>query len=155
MGANYSLDLDNGGEMVFAVAYNYTEGLSQNSCYYVVNNKARGTSSDVYGFTRENGGLIISDPSATGDLTEPPFDNCPDTDDPEQLNARLAYNSPDRDWSVAAFITNATNWTPRHRGGEPGGLGSQLASDFSDGSPSWGRTQEPRMYGVEFRYIYH
>jgi hypothetical protein len=53
---------------------------------------------------------------------------------------------------VAAFVTNATNWTPKHRGGEPGGLGGELASNFSDGSPSYGRTDEPRMYGVEFRY---
>lgn len=86
------------------------------------------------------------------DLTEPPFKNCPDTDDQEQLNARLAYNSPERDWTVAAFVTNATNWTPKVLAGEPGGLGSQLASAFSDGSPSYPRTDEPRMYGVEFRY---
>jgi len=32
------------------------------------------------------------------------------------------------------------------------GLGGELASDFSDGSPSCGRTEEPRMYGMEFRY---
>ena len=70
----------------------------------------------------------------------------------EQLNARLAYNSPERDWTLAAFITNATNWMPDKVGGEPGGLGSQLATAFSDGSPSYGRTAEPRMYGVEFRY---
>ena len=118
----------------------------------MVNNKAEGRPSDVYQFTKVDGELIISDPSATGDLTEPPFDNCPDTDDQEQLNARLAYNRSERDWTVAAFVTNATNWTPKHRGGEPGGLGGELASNFSDGSPSYGRTDEPRMYGVEFRY---
>ena len=152
VGANYSFDFSNGGEMVFAVAYNFTEGLSQDSCTYVVNNKAEGATNDIYGLTKVDGQLIISDPSATGDLTEPPFKNCPDTDDQEQLNARLAYNSPERDWSLAAFVTNATNWAPDHVGGEPGSLGSQLASDFSDGSPSYGRTAEPRMYGVEFRY---
>jgi len=152
VGANYSYDFGNGGEMVLAIAYNYTEGLSQDSCFYVVNNKAEGQPNDVYQFTKVDGQLIISDPSATGDLTEPPFDSCPDTDDQEQLNARLAYNSPERDWTVAAFVTNATNWTPKVRGGEPGGLGSQLATAFSDGSPSYGRTDEPRMYGVEFRY---
>jgi len=150
VGANYSLDFDNGGEVVLAVAYNYTGGLSRDQCIYVVDNKARGTSNDVYGLTRVDGQLVISDPSATGNLTEPPFDNCPDTDNREQLNARLAYNSPERNWTVAAFVTNATNWQPDKV--DPGGLGSQLATAFSDGSPSYGRTDEPRMYGMEFRY---
>ncbi|MEE4146954.1 MAG: TonB-dependent receptor [Halieaceae bacterium] len=150
VGANYSLDFDNGGEMVLAVAYNYTGGLERDQCVYVVNNKAEGAPSDVYGLTRVDGKLVISDASATGDLTEPPFNDCPDTDDREQLNARLAYNSPDRDWTVAAFVTNATNWQPDEL--DPGGLGSQLSTAFSDGSPSYGRTDEPRMYGMEFRY---
>ena len=150
VGANYSLDFDNGGEVVLAVAYNYTGGLSRDQCIYVVDNKARGTSNDVYGLTRVDGQLVISDPSATGNLTEPPYDNCPDTDNREQLNARLAYNSPERNWTVAAFVTNATNWQPDKV--DPGGLGSQLATSFSDGSPSYGRTDEPRMYGMEFRY---
>lgn len=150
VGANYSLDFDNGGEVVLAVAYNYTGGLERDQCIYVVNNKAEGTSSDVYGLTKVDGRLVISDSSATGDLTEPPYNSCPDTDDREQLNARLAYNSPDRNWTVAAFITNATNWEPDKV--DPGGLGSQLATAFSDGSPSYGRTDEPRMYGMEFRY---
>ena len=126
--------------------------MQQDSCIYVVDNKAAGASSDVYEFTEVDGQLIISDPSATGDLTEPPFSSCPDTDDLEQLNARLAYNSPERTWSLAAFITNATNWTPKYKEDEPGSLGKELASNFSDGSPSYGRTEEPRMYGVEFRY---
>ncbi|MCB1699881.1 MAG: TonB-dependent receptor [Pseudomonadales bacterium] len=152
VGANYSYDFSNGSEMVLALAYNYTEGLPQDSCFYVVDNAAEGKSSDVYEFTKVDGKLVISDPSATGDLTEPPFSDCPDTSDQEQLNARLAYNSPERDWTLAAFITNATNWMPDKVGGEPGGLGSQLATAFSDGSPSYGRTAEPRMYGVEFRY---
>tara|TARA_R110001599_G_scaffold353463_1_gene593012 strand:+ start:57856 stop:60360 length:2505 start_codon:yes stop_codon:yes gene_type:complete len=153
LGANYSMDFDNGGEMVFAVAYSWTEGIQQNSCVYVVDNKAEGRSSDVYTFTEVDGKLIISDPSATGNLTEPPFNSCPDSDNMEQLNARLAYNSPDRDWSLAAFITNATNWTPKRlEGEEPGSLGKELASNFSDGSPSYPRTEEPRMYGVELRY---
>jgi len=150
VGANYSMDLSNGSELVFAVAYNYTGGLQRNSCSYVVNNKAQGESSDVYGLTKVDGQLVISDPSATGNLTEPPFNSCPDTDNAEQLNARLAYNSPERDWTVAAFVTNATNWTPDKV--DPGGLGNELQSNFSDGSPSYGRTEEPRMYGVEFRY---
>jgi iron complex outermembrane receptor protein len=152
VGANYNLDLSNGGEVEFAVAYNFTEGVSQDNCTYVVNNKSEGRSNDVYGLATVDGQLIISDPSATGDLTEPPFDSCPDTDDREQLNARLAYNSPARDWTLAAFITNATNWTPKYLEDEPGGLGGELASAFTDGSPAFLRTDEPRMYGVEFRY---
>lgn len=150
VGANYSLDFDNGGEVVLAVAYNYTGGLERDQCVYVVDNKAEGAPNDIYGLTKVDGQLVISDSSATGDLTEPPYSNCPDTDDREQLNARLAYNSPERDWTVAAFITNATNWQPDKV--DPGGLGGQLATAFSDGSPSYGRTDEPRMYGMEFRY---
>ena len=150
VGANYTFDFNNGSELEFAVAYNFTGGLSRNSCDYVVNNKAEGQPNDVYGLTKVDGKLIISAPSATGDLTEPPYNSCPDTDDREQLNARLAYNSPERDWTVAAFVTNATNWTPDHV--DPSGLGEELATAFSDGSPSYGRTEEPRMYGVEFRY---
>lgn len=150
VGGNYSYDFDNGSEAVFTLAYNYTEGLPRDQCIYVVDNKAEGSSNDVYGLTEVDGQLIISDPSATGNLTEPPYSSCPDSDNREWLNARLTYNSPERDWSLAAFITNATNWEPDKV--NPGGLGSQLASDFSDGSPSYGRTDEPRMYGVEFRY---
>ena len=150
VGANYSLDFDNGSEVVLALAYNYTGGLSRDSCVYVVDNKAQGAPNDVYGLTKVDGQLVISDSSATGNLTEPPYNNCPDSDNREQLNARLAYNSPERDWTVAAFITNATNWQPDKV--DPGGLGGQLATDFSDGSPSYGRTDEPRMYGMEFRY---
>ena len=150
VGGNYSLDFSNGSELAFSAAYNFTGGLPRNSCSYVINNKAAGQPNDVYGLTKVDGKLIISDFSATGDLTEPPFNECPDGDDREQLNARVAYNSPERDWSLAAFVTNATNWTPDNV--DPGGLGEELATAFSDGSPSYGRTEEPRMYGVEFRY---
>lgn len=150
VGANYSFDFSNGSELQFALAYNFTSGAERTSCSYVVNNKAAGLPNDVYGLTEVDGKLIISDFSATGSLTEPPFSECPDGDDFEQLNARVAYNSPERDWTVAAFVTNATNWTPDNV--DPGGLGGELATGFSDGSPSYGRTEEPRMYGMEFRY---
>jgi hypothetical protein len=53
-------------------------------------------------------------------------------------------------------VTNATDWEPDEGSkGDPGGLGSELASNFSGGSPSYGRTQEPRMYGMEFRYNFN
>ena len=50
-------------------------------------------------------------------------------------------------------MTNATDWEPDDV--DAGGLGGELASNFSDGSPSYGRTQEPRMYGMEFRYNFN
>ena len=99
--------------MVLAVAYNYTEGLEQDSCVYVVDNKAQGEPNDVYGLTKVDGQLIISDSLGHRRPDRTAVQQLPDTDDQEQLNARLAYNSPERDWTVAAFVTNATNWTPR------------------------------------------
>lgn len=156
VGGTYTMDLGNGGEVAFTAAYNYTEGLERNNCTYVVDNSAEGRSSDVYGLTKVDGTLIISNPSATGDLTEPPFNDCPDGDDMEQLNARVTYYSPGGNWELAAFVTNATDWEPDEGDkDDPGGLGGELASNFSDGSPSYGRTQEPRMYGMEFRYNFN
>ncbi len=150
VGGTYSLNLDSGAEVTFSAAYNYTEGSERNSCVYVVNNRDEGLPSDVYTFTEIDGALVISDDSATGNLEAPPFDSCPDSDDREQLNARVTYYSPARSWELAAFVTNATDWEPEV--GDPGGLGGELASDFSDGSPSWTRRDEPRMYGMEVRY---
>ncbi len=153
VGGTYTLGFSNGAELEFFAAYNFSEGLDRNSCTYVVNNKSEGRSSDVYGLTKVDGELIISDPSATGDLIEPPYNECPKGDDFEQLNARITYTHPGGAWQLAGFVTNATNWKPDHV--DPGGLGGELASNFSDGSPSWGRTEEPRMYGVEFRYNFN
>ncbi|MBN7798459.1 TonB-dependent receptor [Parahaliea mediterranea] len=150
VGGTYTLDFDNGAQLMFSAAYSYAQGTERNSCVYVVNNRALGRPSDVYTFTELDGELTLSDDSATGDLDAPPFDACPDSDDREQLNARMTYLSPERHWEVAAFVVNATDWEPEHE--DPGGLGGELASDFSDGSPSWTRRDEPRMYGVELRY---
>jgi len=150
-GGTYTLDFNGGGSLVFTAAYSWAEGVEQTTCKYVVNNRSEGRSSDVYGLTEVNGQLIISDPSATGDLTEPPFNRCPDRDDREQLNARMTYFSPSGNWEAALWVVNWTDWEPDVTD-DPGGLGEELASDFSDGSPSYGRTEEPRMYGVEFRY---
>jgi hypothetical protein len=155
LGGTYTFLFNNGSELAFNAAYSWQQGIERTSCTYVVNNSNEGRSSDVYGLSEVDGQLIISNPSATGDLTEPPFGSCPDGDDREQLNMRLSYFSPDRNWEVAAFVVNATDWEPKHVGDEPDGLGGELASDFSDGSPSYGRTEEPRMYGVELRYNFN
>ena len=153
LGGTYTLDMSNGGELAFTAAYNWAEGTERNECKYVVNNRNEGRSSDVYGLTEVNGELIISDASATGDLTESPWSSCPDNDDFEQLNGRVTYFSPGRDWELALWVVNWTDWNrDQPDGNDPGGLGEALASDFSDGSPSYLRTDEPRMYGVEFRY---
>jgi hypothetical protein len=108
----------------------------------------------VYGLTEVDGSLIISQPSATGTLTEPPFNSCPDLDDREQLNARLSYLSPDGAWEVATWVTNATDWDPAGGADAPGGIGGELRSAFSDGSPAYDRREEPRMYGVELKYAF-
>tara|TARA_R110002110_G_scaffold415561_2_gene650991 strand:- start:223345 stop:225843 length:2499 start_codon:yes stop_codon:yes gene_type:complete len=150
IGGSYTFNLDSGGEVVLFAAYNFKEGLERNECTFVVDNSAQGQPSDVYRLTELDGQLVISDPSATGNISQPPFSQCPDGDDRKQLNARVTYFSPEQTWEVAAFVTNATDWEPENE--DPGGLGSELASSFSDGSPSYGRTEEPRMYGIEVRY---
>ncbi len=154
IGGTYTLDFSNGSQMTFSAAYNFSEGNERNTCTYVVDNKAEGRPNDFYEFTEVDGELIISNPSATGDLTEVPFDSCPDFDDFEQLNLRAAFFSPSGDWEIAAFVTNATDWEPEEviRGGQPGGIGGELASSITDGSPTYERREEPRMYGVELRY---
>ena len=62
----------------------------------------------------------------------------------------MAWFSPSAAWEIAGWVKNATNWEPEEV--DPGGLGGELASDFSDGSPSWTRREEPRFYGMEVRY---
>lgn len=150
IGGTYTLDLSSGGELAFSAAFSFAEGLERDRCVFVQNNRAEGRPSDVYTFLEENGDFILSDDSATGDLETFPYSACPDEDDREMLKARVTYYSPDRHWELGAFVVNATDWKPKR--GDPGGLGGELASDFSDGSPSWDRRDEPRMYGLELRY---
>ncbi|TXS92122.1 TonB-dependent receptor [Parahaliea maris] len=150
VGGNYTLDFNSGASLVFSAAYSFSQGVGRDSCVYVVDNSAEGLPSDVYTLTEIDGQLVITNDSATGDLDAPPFDSCPDTDDREQLNARVTYYSANEHWEVGAFVVNATDWEPEI--GDPGGLGGETASNFSDGSPSWTRRNEPRMYGVELRY---
>ncbi|MEP5764777.1 MAG: TonB-dependent receptor [Halieaceae bacterium] len=153
IGATYSYGFSNGSEMAFSIAWAHIDGDStRTSCTYV-ENLPDGTGA-IYGLTEVEGELIISRDSATGTLTEAPYDSCPDVDDREQLNARLSWMAPRANWEVAAWVTNATDWEPDVGGGDPGGLGGDLRSGFSDGSPSYSRREEPRMYGLELTYTF-
>jgi iron complex outermembrane receptor protein len=150
IGATYTYDFGSGAELQFAVAWSYADGAEGgNSCTFVEDN-GNGTSS-VYGLDTVDGTLRITDPSATGDRTEAPFSSCPDRDDTEMLNMKLTYVSPNGNWEIAGWVTNATDWEPE---GDPGGLGGELASDYTDGSPSYDRREEPRMYGMELKYSF-
>jgi iron complex outermembrane receptor protein len=153
LGATYTYGFNNGSEVALAVAWAWEEGNSwRKSCTYV-ETLADGTGA-VYGLSEVDGNLIISQPSATGTLTEAPYNSCPDLDDREQLNARLTYLSPDGAWELAAWVTNATDWDPVGGEDDPGGLGGELRSAFSDGSPAYDRREPPRMYGVELKYTF-
>ena len=150
IGATYTYDFSNGSEVSLAVAWAHIDGASdRTSCSYV-QTLADGSGA-VYEYKEINGDLVTSRESATGTLTEQPFDSCPDLDDREQLNARISWLAPGGDWEVAAWVTNATDWGDE---GDPGGLGGDLSSNFSDGSPAYDRREEPRMYGMELTYTF-
>mgnify|MGYP001597777071 CR=1 FL=1 len=150
LGADYTYGFTNGSEINLSVAWAWKEGDGdRTSCAYV-ETLADGSGA-YYGLTEIDGQLIISNDSATGSLTEPPFSSCPDLDDEEQLNARASWISPDGAWEVGAWVTNATDWGPD---GDAGGNGNELASAFTDGSPSYDRRAEPRMYGMDLRYTF-
>ena len=152
LGASYTYDLPNAGQINASIAWGWEEGeKNRQDCTYV-QDLGDGTSA-IYGLDVVDGELIISDPSATGNLTEPPFSSCPDLDDREQLNSRISYTSPEEKWIVGAWITNATDW---EEDADPGGLGGDLASDCcTDGSPSWDRRERPRMYGMDVQYNFN
>jgi iron complex outermembrane receptor protein len=150
VGFTYTYTMVNTGEVALAVSWANIDGAGDRSSCEYVENLADGTGAP-YGLSEIDGELIISRASVRGTLTEPPFDSCPDFDDREQLNARLSWLSPRGNWEVAAWVTNATDWEPE---GDPGGLGGDLRSDFSDGSPAYDRREEPRMYGVELTYTF-
>ena len=152
IGATYTYVLNNAGEVSLAVSWANIDGAEDRTGCRYVQDLPDGTGA-VYGLgeNEDTGVLEITQPSAVGTLTEPPFNSCPDLDDREQLNARIAWLSPRGAWQVAAWVTNATDWEPD---GDPGGLGDELRSAFSDGSPSWDRREEPRMYGLELTYTF-
>jgi hypothetical protein len=150
LGATYTYGFGNGSEIALALAWSWEEGTGdRKSCTYV--QELPDGSGAVYGFTELDGQLIISRDSATGTLTAPPFSSCPDLDDREMLNARLTFIPAGGNWELGAWVTNATDWEPD---GEPGGLGGDLRSGFTDGSPAYDRREEPRMYGVDVKYSF-
>lgn len=150
MGANYTYGFSNGSEMNLSVSWAWKEGAGdRTSCSYV-ETLADGSGA-YYGYTEVDGTLIVSNDSATGSLTEPPFDSCPDLDDEERLNARLSWLDSSGNWEIGAWVTNATDWGPD---GDAGGNGNELAGDITDGSPSYSRREEPRMYGMDLRYSF-
>jgi iron complex outermembrane receptor protein len=155
LGATYTYALSGGSELSAAVSWGWQEGeTARRSCKYIENLDSGISAYYELDTVRHDDGseqLVISKPSATGTLTEPPFDSCPDLDDREQLNLRVAYLSASGNWEVAAWVTNATDWGPDD---DAGGNGPELASDFSDGAPSYDRRDPPRMYGMELKYMF-
>nr|MDJ0877328.1 TonB-dependent receptor [Halieaceae bacterium] len=153
VGANYTYTLGNASELTFAVSWAWIEGDTDRLGCRFVEDLGNGLTA-VTGLTTIDGDLVISQPSAyqaQGAITEPPFNSCPDLDDQERLNARVSWLSPRGDWMIAAWVTNATDWDPD---GDPGGLGGDLRTDFTDGSPAYDRREEPRMYGLELTYTF-
>ena len=97
LGMNYTYGFTNGSEAILSVSWAWKEGDGdRTSCAYV-EELADGTGA-YYRFEEIEGDLIISDDSATGSLTEPPFGSCPDLDDEERLNARASWISPEGSW---------------------------------------------------------
>ncbi len=153
IGANYTYILPNAGELSFSISWAWIQGDNDRVSCRFVQDLGGGLTAET-GLTEINGQLVISQPSAfqaQGAITEPPFNSCPDLDDQERLNGRIAWLSPRGDWQIAAWITNATDWEPD---GDPGGLGNDLRTNFSDGSPAYDRREEPRMYGLELTYTF-
>ena len=143
--------LPNAGELSLSVSWAQIDGASdRRSCAFV---QDQGDVSAFYRFTEVDGQLTLAQDSAVAPLAgQPlPFTGCPDLDDQERLNARLSWLSPKGDWQVAAWVTNGTDWEPE---ADAGGLGGDLRSNFSDGSPAYTRREEPRMYGLELTYTF-
>lgn len=148
IGANYTFSHNNGAETTASISWAWQEAeKDRRSCKFV---QDLGDISAIYELDTVDGELVISRDSATGTLTEAPFDACPDLDDEEQLNARLSYLNATGNWEAGLWVTNATDWA--QSGKDPSGLGGDLRSAFSDGSPAWDRRDPPRMWGVDFRY---
>ncbi len=149
VGASYTYDMGRAGELSGSLSYGWRDGHGRDSCAYV-QQLPDGTGA-YYQFDTDEGELAISRRSAVGTLTEPPIDECPAREDRERLNARLAYTSSGGEWRLSAWVTNWLNWLPQ---GDPGGLGRELASDFTDGAPSYTRREPPRMYGMALQYSF-
>jgi iron complex outermembrane receptor protein len=149
VGVNYSYDIASAGEVTLSVAWAQEKDDNDRLSCTIGVDQGDGTSA-IYGFQTIDDQFVVSNNSAVAPISEPFIDACPDFDDKEQLNARLAYFSASGNWEVGAWVTNATDWDDE---GDPGGLGGDLQSDCcSDGSPAWDRRERPRMYGMDLRY---
>ncbi len=152
IGATYTYILPNAGELALAVSWAQIDGDSNRTDCRYVQDLGDGRSAE-YGFDEIDGTLFLSQDSAWAPIGDGPlpFDSCPDFDDKERLNARISWLSPGGSWQVAAWVTNATDWEPDE---DPGGLGNDLRSGFTDGSPAYDRREEPRLYGLELTYTF-
>ncbi len=146
LGINYAYTLSSGAELNFNAAYNYEEGSSRNSCKVVVDNP--GGVDYVYSYDTIDGDLI-STGGAGG--SPPDLNSCPDSADQELLNLKVTYIAASGDWELATYVLNATDEHGDER--DPGGLGGSLSTPFTDGSPTYSR-EDPRLYGVEFKYLF-
>ncbi|MCX2982585.1 TonB-dependent receptor [Halieaceae bacterium IMCC14734] len=151
LGATYTYAMNAGSEVSAAISWGWQEGETDRlSCKYI-EDLGTGTSA-YYELDTVDGDLTISQDSAVAPRGDDlPFDSCPDLKDKEQLNLRLAYLSPNGNWEVAGWMTNATDWGPDT---EAGGSGAAIASPITDGAPSYDRREPPRMYGMEFKYMF-
>lgn len=150
LGANYTMDMKDGAEATASVSWAWQQGEQDRlSCKYV---QDLGDISAIYELDTVDGELVISRDSAVGTLTESPLESCPDFDDQESLNARLSYLAASGNWEAGIWVTNATDFVRDDK--DPSGLGGDLRSAFSDGSPAHDRRDPPRMWGVDFRYTF-
>lgn len=147
LGGNYRWGLKSGAELMASLSYSFSQGAKRDECSYVVP-QSNGTSAH-YKLAKVDGVLQLVRDSSVAPLGSSPLSRCPDYDDMVMLNGRVGWTSPSQQWEVAAWITNATDWEPDVN---PGGIGGELASVITDGSPAYDRRDEPRMYGLLLRY---
>ncbi|WP_101757729.1 TonB-dependent receptor [Oceanicoccus sp. KOV_DT_Chl] len=145
LGINYAYFMDSGAELNFNAAYNYKDSVSRESCKFVEENTDGSVS--VYGFDTIDGVFQ----QINGGAGQPDFvaSSCPDQPERQLLNLKVTYMDGSGDWEVATYVLNATD----EHGDvmDPGGLGGSLSSSITDGSPTYTR-DNPRLYGVEFKY---
>ena len=147
LGINYAHILGSGAELNFNAAYTYKDGFERDSCRMVVENVDGSVSVHDFGtvdgeFRRTGGGAGQSAPD---------IDGCSDSPDSQLLNLRVAYIAASGDWELSTYMTNATDEHGNVQ--DPAGLGGSLASQITDGSPTYTR-RDPRMYGVEFKHVF-
>jgi iron complex outermembrane receptor protein len=149
VGVNYALLLGNGGEVRASLSWAWEEGAQDRQGCGYQQDLGDGRSA-IYSLSTVDGELIVSRNSVIAPIDEAPIERCADGEDTEQLNGRVAYLSPTGNWEVGLWVTNWTDFVPSE--GDPGGLGGDLRSQYSDGSPAWDRRAPPRMWGGDLRY---